>query len=224
MNFKNKKEKDDFIIKSMRLVDYVINKRLGLFNTYDYTYDDVKQIGLMNLVKCVDTYDKSKGYEFSSYAIPYILGGIRREFRGKKRGIIYGRKITRNKYKIESMLPSMTIKEIAKELDLSIDEVKEIHDISFGVASLDKPCGIDDKGEEKGTFADVLIPPYEEDFDTNIYIEYLLSVISEREKYVIEEIFYNNRSQQQVASQIGVSQMQVSRIMRKALEKMKRCA
>lgn len=223
MNFKNKKEKDDFIVKNMKLVDYVINRRLGLFNTYDYTYDDVKQIGLMNLVKCVDTYDKSKGYEFSSYAVPYILGGIRREFRGKKRGIVYGRKITRNKYRIESMLPHMTVEEIAEELDLSVDEVEEIKDISFGVASLDKSCGIDDDSEEKGTFADVLIPPYEEDFDTNIYIEYLLSVISERERYVIEEIFYNNCSQKQVASQIGVSQMEVSRIMRRALEKMKRC-
>lgn len=225
MNFKNKKEKDDFIIKNMKLVDYVINRELGLFNTYDYTYDDVKQIGLMNLIKCVDTYDKSKGYEFSSYAVPYILGGIRREFRGKKRGIVYGRKIIRNKYKIESMLPYMTIEEIAKELDLSVDEVKEAKDISFGVASLDKSCGVDDNsGEEKSTFADVLMPPYEEDFDTNIYIEYLLSVISERERYVIEEIFYNNRSQTQIASQIGVSQMQVSRIMRKALKKMKECA
>ena len=44
MNFKNKKEKDDFIVKNMKLVDYVINRRLGLFNTYDYTYDDVKQM------------------------------------------------------------------------------------------------------------------------------------------------------------------------------------
>ena len=83
MNFKNKKEKDDFIVKNMKLVDYVINRRLGLFNTYDYTYDDVKQIGLMNLIKCVDTYDKSKGYEFSSYAVHYIMSGILREFRGK---------------------------------------------------------------------------------------------------------------------------------------------
>ena len=121
------------------------------------------------------------------------------------------------------MISDMTVEEIAEELDLSVDEVKEIKDISFGVVSLDKSCGIDDNGEEKSAFADVLIPPYEEDFDTNIYIEYLLSVISERERYVIEEIFYNNRSQQQVASQIGVSQMQVSRIMRRALKKMKRC-
>lgn len=224
MNFKNKKEKDDFIVKNMKLVDYVINRRLGLFNTYDYTYDDVKQIGLMNLIKCVDTYDKSKGYEFSSYAVPYILGGIQREFRGRKRGIIYGRKIIRNKYKIESMLPYMTVEEIAKELDLSVDEVREIKDISFGVVSLDKSCRIDDSSEEKSTLADVLIPPYEEDFDTNMYIEHLLSVISERERYVIEEIFYNNRSQTQIASQIGVSQVHVGRIMRKALKKMKECS
>lgn len=224
MDFKNKKEKDDFILKNTKLVDYVINKKLGLFNTYDYTYDDVKQIGLMNLVKCVNTYDKSKGYEFSTYAIPYILGGIRKEFRGKKRGVVYGRKITQNKHKIESMLLYMTTEEIAKELDLSVEEVKEIRGISFGVVPLDKPCGIEEKGEERSTYADVLIPPYEEDFDTNMYIEYLLGVISERERYVIKEIFYNNCSQEQVASKIGVSQMQVSRIMRKALAKMKRCA
>lgn len=178
----------------------------------------------MNLVKCVNTYDESKGYEFSTYAIPYILGGIRREFRGKKRGIIYGRKITQNKHKVESMLPHMTIKEIARELDLSVEEVEEIRNVSFSMVALDKPCGIEEKGEERSTYADVLMPPYEEDFDTNMYIEYLLSVISEGEKYVIEEIFYNNRSQEQVASQIGVSQMQVSRIMRRALAKMKMCA
>ena len=119
-------------------------------------------------------------------------------------------KIRHNQAKLINKYPMVVqLYKVVPEVEICKDEVR---------------CGIDDGGEEKSTFADVLIPPYEEDFDTNIYIEYLLSVISERERYVIEEIFYNNRSQTQIASQIGVSQMQVSRIMRKALKKMKECA
>lgn len=222
MEFKSKEERDNFILANIKLVDFVINRRFAGYYKNECTYDDLKQIGIIGLIKSVDNFDESKDNKFSTYAIPYILGDILKEFRGKRNGIVYGRKITTNKYKIEEMLLSMTPKEIAKKMDMTIKDVEEIRSADLTVTSLDKKCYKD--GCLAGTYADTLSPSYEEDYDTNMYIEYLLSRLDERERYVIEEIFYNNCSQQQVGLKIGVGQMQISRIMRKALKKMKACA
>lgn len=222
MEFKSKEERDKFILENVKLVDFVINRRFAGYYKNENTYDDLKQVGIIGLIKSVDSFDENKGNKFSTYAIPYILGTILREFRGKRNGIVYGRKITANKYKIEEMLLSMTVKEVAKKMDMTVKEVEKISKADLTMVSLDKECYKD--GHFIGTYADTLSLSYKEDYDTNMYIEYLFSKLSEEEKYIITEIFYNNCSQQQVGFKIGVSQMQVSRIMRKALKKMKECA
>ncbi len=222
MDFKNKKEKDDFILKNMGLVDFVISKKLIRYNRYEYDYEDIRQMGYLQLVRSVENFDESKGYEFSTYATSCILNGILKELRETRNGIKYGRKVILNKHKIEMMLPYMKVEDIAKKLNLKVEDVNTIKDINLTPISLNNPLKI---AAEDGDidYMDI-VNAYEEDYDTNIYIEYLLNNITERERYVIIESFYKGRTQQQIALKIGLSQMQISRIIKKALRKMKKCA
>ena len=173
MDFKNKKEKDDFILKNMGLVDFVISKKLIRYNRYEYDYEDIRQMGYLQLVRSVENFDESKGYEFSTYATSCILNGILKELRETRNGIKYGRKVILNKHKIEMMLPYMKVEDIAKKLNLKVEDVNTIKDINLTPISLNNPLKI---AAEDGDidYMDI-VNAYEEDYDTNIYIEYLLN-------------------------------------------------
>lgn len=222
MKFKSKKEKDSFIMDNIKLVDFVINKRMITYNTFEYEYEDIKSMGIIGLINAVNRYDEKKGYEFSTFAISCIVGEIFLYIRETRYGIRYGRKILMNKSKIDRMLENMTIKEVAKELKLKEKDVYKIHYMNLDNMSLNYIYNNNDNGDGCRELIDYI--PYEMDFNKNLYIRDLFECLTEREENVLIKYFFQEFSQKEIAEELNISQVQISRIIRKAISKIKKAA
>lgn len=222
MKFNTKEERDNFIMENIGLVDSIIRKRIRHYDYVDYTYDDVKSMGIIGLITAVDRYDENRGCNFSTYAYVFIMGEILSRFRSVRRGIRYGRKILTNKNKITEMLTYKTEKEVAEELNLTIDEVHKINSVDFSSFSLNcEPLGKSEKEVDK-EYINIL--SYEVDFNKNLFWENLLECLSKRDRNILLKFMIGGYSQTEISKEVGVSQVQVGRIIKKSLNKLKEVA
>jgi RNA polymerase sigma-B factor len=197
-------------------------------------FDDLLQVARIGLLNAVDRFDPDMGKDFLSYATPTILGEIKRYFRDKQWVIKVPRKIQEqniavNKAREEltkSLMRSPKVEEIAGYLNISREEVIEAIEGSYAYApkSLDSEISSAEDEEQGLTLLDVI---GEEDreiqkFENEDFINNLLSNLNEVEKLVITERFFARKSQCEVAGQINVSQMTVSRLEKKALQKLRK--
>jgi RNA polymerase sigma-B factor len=189
--------------------------------------DDLMQVASYGLLKALDRFDVDRGTAFSSFAVPTIVGELKRYFRdlGWSAHVPRGAqelalKVQRAQEKVATDTGrSPTVAELAQHLELSIDEVidgleaAEAHHSS----SLDTPH--DDSDGEPGTLIDTFGQhdagfQLVEDLTT---VATGLQTLSERERHVLHLRFVQDRNQREIAEQIGLSQMQVSRILRRAI-------
>ena len=221
MEFKTKEERDKFILDNTRLVDWVIKHKVKVYNPYALPKEDLRQLGYIGLIKAVDRFDESKGVKFSSYATLIIYGEIASAFRDVNNGIFYGRKILANKTKVEDMrnIEKKSYKEIAKELNLKEKDVIEINCIDLKSYSLNSRAIVREKELDNIEYLDMLTY---EDESYNEELEYLLDILTERNKKILVEYFICGISQTEISKEYGLSQMQVSRIIKKSLEKMRK--
>jgi RNA polymerase sigma-B factor len=194
-------------------------------------FDDLLQVASLGLVKAIDRFDTTRGTAFSSFAVPTILGELKRYFRDLGWSVHVPRGAQELALKVEEARQRMssrtgrppTVPELAEYLEISIEEVLEALETAGAhhTASLDAPR--DDGEEESGTLADAF-GQVDERFDLvedKVTIAAAARHLGSRERRVLLLRFVEDMTQSQIASMIGVSQMQVSRILRRALEQLR---
>ena len=217
--------RNEFIRGNLRLVLSVIQRFYGRGENPD----DLFQIGCIGLIKSIDNFDLSQGVQFSTYAVPMIIGEIRRYLRDNNsirvsrsvRDLAYKTIQFKEKYNKEKG-KEPTIEEIAKELSVEKEEIAFALDAIQTPVSLQEPIYND--GAESIYIMDQVKDSKnsDENWAENMTIEEALKRLNEKEKKIIIKRYFDGRTQMEVADEIGISQAQVSRLEKNALENIKR--
>lgn len=190
-------------------------------------FDDLYQVGSMALVFAVERFDPEKGYEFTSFATPTIIGEIKRYFRDKGWAIKVPRKWKEISAKIPNAKETLSqklgrtpmVSELADYLDVTEEEVLEAMESgqAYGTFSLQQT--FDDTGNEGDSPIFERFTAKEEigytNFENSEIIKQVMDTLNEQEKKVFAMRFFADKTQQEIANDIGVSQMTVSRMEKK---------
>lgn len=193
-------------------------------------YDDLFQVASIGLILAVDRYDVSKGFEFSSYATPTIMGEIKKYFRDKGWVIRVPRRIQEVSKKVnnakthlsQTLQKSPTIKDIADYLKITEEEVIEALEGSrvYAPQSLDTSFDSQDDDREVN-LADLI--GIEDEYFSKIefkdFIDRVVVNLNEMEKKILQDRYYDMKTQIVIAEDLGISQMTVSRMEKKIIEK-----
>ena len=194
-------------------------------------FDDLLQVASLGLVKAIDRFDVDRGAAFSSFAVPTILGELKRYFRDLGWSVHVPRGAQEAALKVQEAQEKLTTKtgrpptvsDLAEYMELPIEDVLDALETSAAhhATSLDAPR--DDGDDESGTLVDVLGSDdgrYEL-VDQTVTVAEAARQLSVRERKVLGLRFIEDMTQTQIAQEIGVSQMQVSRILRRALGRLR---
>ena len=208
----------------------LINENLGLvhacankFRGRGTEYDDLFQAGCVGLVKAADNFDPSRGFAFSTYAVPVILGEIRRIFRDGG-AVKIGRSLkekARNAMKVKDELSielgrEPTVSELAEKLGTDVATAAELITVSMPTISL---TVADD--EKNGNQLDIPTAAPEEEISERLSLKKVLGGLSEKEQKLIELRYFKGMTQVNTAKELGMSQVQVSRLEKKLLLRMR---
>jgi RNA polymerase sigma-B factor len=189
--------------------------------------DDLIQVGTIGLIKAIDRFEISRGFEFSTFATPTIVGEIKRHFRDKTWAIRVPRRlqelgaaITKANNELTQKLDrSPTPKEIAKHLGVTVDEVAEALESNAAYSTVSLDSSSDESptiGDSVGSLDEAL-----EGVEYRESLKPLLAALDDREKRILQMRFFDNLSQSQIATELGISQMHVSRILTKVLSQLR---
>jgi RNA polymerase sigma-B factor len=193
-------------------------------------FDDLLQVASLGLVKAVDRFDPSRGNAFSSFAVPTILGELKRYFRDLGWSVHVPRGAQECAIKVEDGQARLlaetgrtpTVPELAEYVELSIEEVLEALETARAhhASSLDAP--IEDGDGDKVAMVDTFgrVDPALELADDRVTLSAVADQLSDRERQVLALRFIDDLTQTQIAEAIGVSQMQVSRILRRSIDRL----
>lgn len=212
--------REDFAICNMRLVLSVVQR----FRNRITNADDVFQVGCVGLMKAIDNFDMNQNVKFSTYAVPMILGEIRRFLRDNN-SIRVSRSIRDTAYKVlkareelaKDSVEEPTSTEIAKYLDIPI------RDVAVAMEAISDPISlcesVYDDGEDIIQLMDQLSDENsgEEKWLENISLKDSMSKLDSRQKEILLLRYYHGRTQVEVSSDIGISQAQVSRLEKTAI-------
>lgn len=221
----DKKAKEEFIYCNLRLVLSVIKK----FTNRGENIDDIFQVGVIGLIKAINNFDVSQGVKLSTYAVPMIIGEIRRYLRDYN-SIRVSRSLRDIAYKalqakemlINKNLKEPTIEEIAKEIGVEKEE------IVFALDAIQEPVSLFEPVYNDGSDAIFVMDQVKDDKNSeinwveNISLNEAMKKLNEREKYIIDLRFFQGKTQIEVAKEINISQAQVSRLEKSALKNMRK--
>jgi RNA polymerase sigma-B factor len=198
----------------------------------DEPLDDLIQVASLGLVKAIDRFDSDRQVAFSSYAVPTILGEIKRHFRDRTWSVRVPRDLQELSLKVDRTVVAMakqlqrspTVPELAQKLEVTEEQVLEAMEASgaYRATSLSAPRG-DDPGE---TLADTFGAD-EQGYDlaeNRATLDRLLQTVTPREREVLRLRFEEDLTQAEIGERIGVSQMQVSRLIRQAVSRLRAAA
>ena len=225
INAGDKKAREEFINGNLKLVLSVVRK----FNNRGENVDDLFQVGCIGLIKAIDNFDLSQNVLFSTYAVPMIIGEIRRHLRDNN-SIRVSRSLRDIAYKALQAKEALilknnrepTIDEVAKEIGISKEEIANALDAIQDPVSLYEPIYndgadslflMDQIGDEKNK---------DENWVEDIAISEGLKKLNNREQMIIRKRFFDGKTQMEVADEIGISQAQVSRLEKSALLHMRK--
>jgi RNA polymerase sigma-B factor len=191
--------------------------------------DDLIQVGSIGLINAIDRFDPERGVELTTYAVPTILGEIQRHFRDKAWAVHVPRSVKELNVRLARLLDSLTaelgrsptIEELAKAADAEEEQVIEALESAnaYSVRSLSAPFDDDSQaslpeliGEEERGYEGV---------EDGALVEAGLEELDARERRIVELRFFQGLTQSQIAAEIGISQMHVSRLLRRALHTMR---
>lgn len=211
--------REEFAVSNMRLVLSVIKR----FRSNATNADDVFQAGMIGLVKAIDNFDLSVGVKFSTYAVPMIIGEIKRFLRDGN-SLRISRSIRDTAYhalktreKLERDKKDASIENIAEEMRIAVSEVAYCLDAISDTVSLYDPVYskngdelllVDQLGDEKNT---------DENWTEKVALDNALSTLKNREKKIIYLRYFEGKTQTEISSEVGLSQAQVSRLEKNAL-------
>lgn len=217
--------REKFINGNLRLVLSVIQR----FYNKGENVDDLFQVGCIGLIKAIDNFDMSQNVQFSTYAVPMIIGEIRRYLRDNN-SIRVSRSIRDLAYKALGVKEKIykeeqregTIEEIAKQLEVSKEE------IVISLDAIQEPISLQEPAYSENTENIYIIDQVKDKKNTdelwtqNITIAESMKRLNEKERMIINKRFFEGRTQIEVAEEIGISQAQVSRLERTAINHIKR--
>lgn len=217
--------REEFVRGNLRLVLSVIQR----FNNRGESVDDLFQVGCIGLIKAIDNFDLSQNVQFSTYAVPMIIGEIRRYLRDNNAirvsrsmkdiayKALYAKERLTNKNSKEP-----TVAEIAKELDLPKEDVVMALNAIADPVSLFEPV-YHDGGEAIFVMDQVKDGKNsDENWLESIALSEAMKHLSKREKHIVNLRFFRGKTQMEVAEEIGISQAQVSRLEKGALKHMRK--
>lgn len=214
--------RDELVELHLPLVEYLARR----FRNRGETIDDLIQVATIGLIKSIDRFDVSRGVEFSTYATPTIVGEIKRHFRDKGWAIRVPRRLQELKLSLTKATGELsqlhgrapTVNELAEHLKMSEEEVLEGLESAnaYSTVSLDAP---DSGDEDAPAVADSLGEPDEalEGVEYRESLKPLLDQLPPREKRILLLRFFGNMTQSQIAGELGISQMHVSRLLSRTL-------
>lgn len=226
----NNFKEDKFLPNSLLSRDELITNNLGLvhacankFRGRGVEYDDLYQAGCVGLIKAADNFDLTRGFAFSTYAVPVILGEIRRIFRdggSVKIGRALkekARKAIKEKEKLSIKLGrEPTISEFALHIGVDIHEACELITVSMPTVSLTADS------EDGNSQIDIPTPPPEDALSDRIALSQVLSTLDGNERKLIELRYFKGLTQMKTAEELNMSQVQVSRKEKALLLKMRK--
>ncbi len=195
-------------------------------------HEDIVQVGIIGLLGAIRRYDATFGKSFEAFAIPTVVGEIKRFLRDKTWSVHVPRRIKELGPKIKSTIEELTnrlerspkVDEIAKHLDVTEEEVLEAMEMgkSYQALSVDHSIEADSEGSTV-TILDVVGKKDDgfERVNERLVLEKALHVLTDREKLIIQYTFLENISQKETGEKLGISQMHVSRLQRKAIKKLR---
>ena len=196
------------------------------------TYEDLVQVGMIGLLAAVKRYDETYGKSFESFAIPTIIGEIKRYLRDKTWSVHVPRRIKELGPKIKKAVDELTrvnqksptVEEIADYLEVSEEEILETMEMgkSYKALSVDRKVEADSEGSTVAILD--LVGNEDTSYDTidqRMILEKVLPILSEREQLILQYTYFENKSQKETGEILGISQMHVSRLLRKALLKLR---
>ena len=219
------KAREEFIQGNLRLVLSIIQR----FNRRGEHVDDLFQVGCIGLIKAIDNFDLSQNVRFSTYAVPMIIGEIRRYLRDNN-SIRVSRSLRDIAYKalhareqlINKNSKEPTIYEIAEELNIPKEEVV------FALEAIQEPISLFEPiFHDSGDAIFVMDQVKDEKAEDEIWLREIalreaMSKLNKREKQILNLRFYEGKTQMEVADEIGISQAQVSRLEKNALRQMRK--
>ena len=201
------------------------------FNGRGYDIEDLYQIGSIGLIKAIQRFDTSFEVRLSTYAVPYILGEIKRFIRDDG-PIKVSRSIKELNVKILEVQKQyfnkygreITLEEISKELKISKEEVTMALDSTIPVDSIESAKYTDSKTDKTVSILEQISTGKDEqtEITNRLAIKNLINDLNDREKEIIMLRYYKQKTQMQVSKILGITQVQVSRIERKVLDNMRR--
>ncbi len=222
----DKDARDKLISGNLRLVLSVIQR----FANRGELLDDLFQVGCVGLIKAIDNFDVTLGLRLSTYAVPMIIGEVRRYLRDNST-IRVSRSMRDTAYRALSLKEKMmaenskepTVDELARAMDMKKEDVVFALDAIMDPVSLYDPvysdntgdtmCVMDQVGDVKNT---------DENWINNIAISEAIESLAPRERHILSLRFYEGKTQMEVASEIGISQAQVSRLEKSAINRIKK--
>ena len=214
-----------FIQGNLRLVLSVIQR----FRGRGESADDLFQVGCVGLIKAIDNFDLSQGVQFSTYAVPMIIGEVKRYLRDNNsirvsrsaRDLAYKVIQYKEKYNKENA-KEPPIEQIAKDLGVS----KE--DIVYSMDAIQDPVSLQEPAYNDGTDSIYIMDQVKDQKNTddswseNITLIQAMKQLNSKEKEIIARRFFDGRTQMEVAEEIGISQAQVSRLEKSAIKHIKK--
>lgn len=217
--------RDQLIVSHLNLVRFLASK----FKNRGEPLDDLVQVGTIGLIKAIDRFDPERGLEFTTYATPTILGEIKRHFRDKGWTIRVPRRLQELSAKVNSATDELTarlqrspsIEEVAEYLGTTADEVLEAMESSSAYSSVP----LEAQGGNEDDDAPSVIDRYAsvdgdlEASDDRIVLEEVIGEFPEADQQAIRMRFIDGMTQVEIAKRLGISQVQVSRMLRRALRR-----
>jgi RNA polymerase sigma-B factor len=219
--------RDGLVALHLPLVEHCARR----FRNRGEPFEDLVQVGTIGLIKSIDRFEVDRGVEFSTYATPTIIGEIKRHFRDKGWAIRVPRRLQELRMQIgtataeltQTLGRSPTPRELAETLGCSVEEIVEGIESSNAYSTLSLDAS-DDSGDDGGvSMLDMMGLDDEEleQIEIRESIKPLLEALPPREKRILLLRFFKNKTQSEIAAEIGVSQMHVSRLLSRTLERLR---
>ncbi len=226
---KNKDIRNDLVSRYLYIAEILSKKYVNK----GIEYEDIYQVASLGLIYAIERFDLSRGFEFSSFATPTIIGEIKKHFRDKGWSIRVPRRIQELSKKVntartvlnQTLQRSPRIEDIAAYLECTEEQVLEAMEASHVYTPKSLDLSYDSNGEDKDLQLMDLVGEDDKHFDiieNRDFIQQCMDKLNEIEIKIIRDRFFYDKTQIQVAEELGVSQMTISRMEKKAIEKFKK--
>ncbi|MGI5119781.1 SigB/SigF/SigG family RNA polymerase sigma factor [Marinactinospora thermotolerans] len=218
-----------------RIVEHHIGLAKSIASRYAHRgepMEDLEQAALLGLVKAINGFDPDLGHDFVAYAVPMMTGEVKRHFRDKTWAVRVPRRHQERRTELNAAVRrltqehgrSPTMRELAEEMRLPLDDLSDLMEAAsaYSALSLDSPAGEnEDGGINLGDTIGGDDPTLESVVDREA-LPALLSALPERERRIVLLRFFGNKTQSEIAREVGISQMHVSRLLAGALARLRR--